>query len=176
MRHVQSTLGWSLIGFLVTSVLINVIGFISPLWGQWMHPDDLYASLDLLHLWQPITPWFSVCFVIAAWHLAMTTRASAARVCVIAMGALVPVAYVGSSFARRAMAQADSPVPPQLPAAISVFATAYLWLAALVFLALVWRAVREANNSLEPSTLQGSPASGSSGNSAASAATRGGSA
>lgn len=154
LKHVQSALGWCLIGLLLTYLIINVIGFISPFWGHWLHPEDPGASLRLLHLWQPITPWFAVCFAVAAWHLAMTCQAIAARVCIIAMGALVPVAHIGSGFARRAMEQAASPVPPQLPAAMNMLANAYLGFTALAFIALIWRAVRQSNNSFKPNLLR----------------------
>lgn len=154
LKHVQSTLGWCLIGLLLTYVLINVIGFISPFWGYWLHPEDPYASRSLLRVWQPITPWFSICFAVAAWHLALACQSTAPRVCIIAMGALIPVAHIGSSFARRAMEQVGSPVSSPLPGAMNMLANAYLGLAALVFIALIWRVVRQSNNSLKPNPLR----------------------
>src|SRR3546814_14004069 len=72
------------------------------------------------------------------------------------MGALVPVAHIGSSVARRAIDEAGSPVSPALPAAMDVLADAYLGLAALVFVALIWRAVRQSNRSLESNAMRGS--------------------
>lgn len=148
LKHVQSTLGWLLIGLIVTYASINVIGFISPFWGQWLHPGDPHASNDLLQFWRPITPWFSVCFVIAAWHLAMTLRSIVARVCVIVMGVLIPVAEIGSSFAQRATNHADSVNSPQATFFLDTLVNAYLGLAALIFIVLVWRAVRQTNKSM----------------------------
>lgn len=155
LKHVQGALGWCLVGLLLTYALINVIGFVSPFWGLWRHPEDPGASLGLLHSWQPITPWFSICFAVAAWHLARTTRSMVARVGIVAMGVLVPVAHIGSSFASRAVEQTGSPVPPPLPAALDVLANAYLGLAALVFVVLVWRVVRRVNGLLESQAGRG---------------------
>lgn len=155
LKHVQSSLGWCLIGLLLTDLLINVIGFVSPFWGVWRHPGELYVSRDLLHFWQPIVAWFSICFVVAAWHLARTVRSTVARIGILAMGVLVVAAEVGSGFARRAMEQADSPVPPQLPATINVLAGIYLALVAIAYTALIWRAVRQSNSSLESQPLRG---------------------
>lgn len=156
LQHVQRALGWCLVGVLLTYVLINAIGFVSPFWGLWRRPGDPGASSSLLHAWQQITPWFSICFAVAAWHLARTVQAMAARIGILAMGALVPVAHIGSSFARRAIDEAGSPVSPALPAAMDVLADAYLGLAALVFVALIWRAVRQSNRSLESNAMRGS--------------------
>lgn len=143
LKHVQGALGWCLVGLLLTYALINVIGFASPFWGLWRYPGDPHASHGLLHFWQPVTPWFSICFVVAAWHLVKTVRATVARVGIVAMGVLVPVAHIGSSYAGLAMAQADAAATPQLSAAVVMLAEAYLGLAALAFVALAWRAVRE---------------------------------
>src|SRR3546814_18821756 len=79
LQHVQRALGWCLVGVLLTYVLINAIGFVSPFWGLWRRPGDPGASSSLLHAWQQITPWFSICFAVAAWHLARTVQAMAAR-------------------------------------------------------------------------------------------------
>src|SRR3546814_6784594 len=58
LRHVQRALGWCLVGLLLTYVLINAIGLVSPFWGLWRHPGDPGASSSLLNAWQSITPWF----------------------------------------------------------------------------------------------------------------------
>lgn len=128
LRHVQGALGWTLLGLLLTGVLINLIGFASPFWGLATEPGSPDASRSLLAFWQPIVPWFSALFVVAAWHLAMTTRTLAARAGVLAMGVLVPVAHIVAA-AR-----------PQSTTAL--LAEAYLALATLAFVALAWRAVR----------------------------------
>lgn len=150
LKHAGSAIGWCLIGLLLTSLLMNIIGFISPFWGRWMHPEDLYASRNLLQFWQVITPWFSVCFAVAAWRLAMAYRRLAARVGIIAMGALIPVAHIGSSFAVQAMEQEASVSSYRFLATISMLANAYIGLAALVFIALVWWAVRQVSKSMQP--------------------------
>src|SRR3546814_10270113 len=56
LQHVQRALGWCLVGVLLTYVLINAIGFVSPFWGLWRRPGDPGASSSLLHAWQQITP------------------------------------------------------------------------------------------------------------------------
>ena len=150
LKHLQSALGWSLIGLLLTYVLINIIGFASPFWGLWRHPGDIHASHNLLRAWQPITPWFSVLFVVAAWHLAMTTRSMIARAAIVAAGFLVPVAHIGSRVARRAMEQAGPTTPFSLPATVDLLGSAYIGFAGLLFLFLVWRAIRMCNRALGP--------------------------
>lgn len=147
MKHVQSALGWWLIGVLLTQVLINLIGFISPFWAHWQHPGDLYASRDLLEFWQPITTWFSVAFVPAAWYLAKAFRSVVARVCIIALGVLVPVAHIGSTFAQRAMMQ-DPSLPHQLSSVVFAFGLIYTELATIAFIVLVWWVVRRCNDSI----------------------------
>src|SRR3546814_20952670 len=116
LQHVQRALGWCLVGVLLTYVLINAIGFVSPFWGLWRRPGDPGASSSLLHAWQSFTPWFSICFAVAAWHLPRTAQAMAARIGIVVLGALVPVAHVGASFARRTLDQDGSPVSPELSA------------------------------------------------------------
>src|SRR3546814_17678403 len=85
LQHVQRALGWCLVGVLLTYVLINAIGFVSPFWGLWRRPGDPGASSSLLHAWQQITPWFSICFAVAAWHLART-RSEERRVGKVCVG------------------------------------------------------------------------------------------
>lgn len=151
IKHVQSALGWYLIGLLLTAALISLIGFISPFWGLWQHPGDPYASRDLLEFWQPITAWFSIAFVPAAWHLARAFRSVAARTCIIALGVLVPVAHISATFAQRAIVQANSSVPHQPPDTIYIFVdmvgNMYIGLASVVFFALLWWVVRQCNRS-----------------------------
>lgn len=150
LKHVQSALGWCALGLLLTVVLINVIGLISPFWGLLLHPDDPYASRNLLNFWQPITPWFSVCFIVAAWHLALAFQSMAARVCVIVLGILVPVAYIGSGLIHRALEQATAPASLEL--FMSALANVYLGLVIPLFIFLVWRAVRKANTVFNQTT------------------------
>lgn len=146
LKHIQSTLGWFLVGLLMTYVLINIIGFVSPFWALWMYPEVSDASRNLLDFWQPITPWFSVCFVVAAWHLSLTARAMVARVCIVVMGVIVPIAYIGSSFTSRAIEQTEPLVATKLPAIMNILSNAYLGLATIIFISLIWRAVRQTNN------------------------------
>ena len=147
-RHVQAALGWALAGLLLTRVLIYFIGFVSPFWGVWRYPGKLYVSHNLLEAWQPITPWFSVCFAVAGWHLAMAMRSLPARVGVVAMYALVPVAVIGSSFARRAIEAADAPVPPQGPALFAMLSGSYLMFATVAFVGLAWWSIRRTNQAV----------------------------
>ena len=145
LRHLEGALGWAIVGMLLTYGLVNLIGFISPFWAAWRHEAYYTESLTLLHAWQPITPWFSLCFLVAGWHLALAMRSMLARVAVFAVYALVPVAMIGSRFAQRAVQQADTPVPPQLPAVFSMVAGLYLALALMAFLALAWWTLRRTN-------------------------------
>ena len=134
LKHLQRALAWSVAGLVLTSLLINLIGFASPFWGMATNPGSLDASRDLLKAWQPITPWFSVCFAMAGWHLAMTHRSTVARVVVVVLGLLVPVAHV---------------VPITVPEGLAtLLAEAYLSLASLAFVVMAWRAVRRSNESI----------------------------
>lgn len=149
LKHVQSALGWSLVGLLLTVVLLNAIGFVSPFWGLWRSPGDVDASRDLLRAWHPITPWFSILFAVAGWHLAMTMDNRVARVAVMALGVLIPVAHIGARLLGGTVEQAGSgPMP--LSAAIALFGDGVASLAGLVLLALAWRAVRLCNQALGP--------------------------
>lgn len=146
-RHVERALGWALAGLLLTHVLINAIGLISPFWGALLHPDEPRVSMDLLEAWQPVTPWFSICFAVAGWHLAGAARSAVARVGIVALFALVPVAIIGASFARRAIEQAGTPIPPQGPALFNMVGGMYAGFAAIAFIALAWLAIRRTNRS-----------------------------
>lgn len=148
LRRLQGSLGWSIAGLLLTYGLINLIGFVSPFWAAWKYPGDLYASRNLLVAWQPITPWFSLCFVMAGWHLAMAMRSLPARGAVLVVYALVPVAMVGSSIARRVIEESGTPVPPQGSLIFAMMAGAYLAFAAITFLALAWWTLRSSNRPL----------------------------
>src|SRR3546814_12493511 len=105
LQHVQRALGWCLVGVLLTYVLINAIGFVSPFWGLWRRPGDPGASSSLLPAWQQITPWFSICFAVAAWHLARTVQAIASRSGLLAVGSLGPVANFGFIFTPAELAE-----------------------------------------------------------------------
>src|SRR3546814_18038248 len=122
LRHVQRALGWCLVGLLLTYVLINAIGCVSPFWGLWRHPGDPGASSSLLHASQSITPCFSICFARAAWHLASTAHALPARLGLVVVGATVPVAPVDARVARRSIEPAGAPFSPELSAPLDVHA------------------------------------------------------
>src|SRR3546814_19294613 len=68
LKHVQRALGWCLVGVLLTYVLINDIGLVSPFWGLWRRPGNPGASSILLHAWQQITPPSSISFAVAPWR------------------------------------------------------------------------------------------------------------
>ena len=155
LEDMQRTLGWCLLGLLLTYVLINVIGFISPLWALWWHEEPSKAG-SLLHFWRPIAGWFSILFLAGSWHLSKTVRSTVARIGVLAMGALVVVAEVGSGFALRDVDQAESEALAHQLEALDIVASAYLGFAALVFIALIWHSVRQSNNSFKPNPLRGS--------------------
>lgn len=64
------------------------------------------------------------------------------------MFALVPVAIIGARFARDAIEQAGTPIPPQLPSVFFMVSGMYLLFAATAFIALVWWSVRPARSPL----------------------------
>ncbi len=151
LKHVQSTLGWCFVSAMSTYALINLIGFASPFWGLWRYPEDPYAWRSLLTFWQPITVWFSIFFVVAAWHLSKLVETIFARIAVLLVGALVMVAEIGAHFARRAADLAGSDERTLVLKSLNTIAGGYVGLAALVAIALLWRAVRQSNSSFKPS-------------------------
>src|SRR3546814_12192730 len=56
LQHVQRALGWCLVGVLLTSVLLNDLGFVSPFWGLWRPPGDPGPSSIHLHTDSLIPP------------------------------------------------------------------------------------------------------------------------
>jgi len=134
--HLRRAVGWLLVALLATVVLVNLIGFFSPFWGHWLHPGDAAQSRALLDAVAPWTTVLSLLFLLPAWHLSRTLASPLARGVVLAMGALVVVADVMVLLAAQV---GDDPVVAQL---VSSLAAGYPFAAFLVFLCLVWRALR----------------------------------
>ncbi|MCD9006262.1 hypothetical protein LDO31_08445 [Luteimonas sp. XNQY3] len=146
--HLRRAVGWLLVALLATVALVNLIGFLSPFWGHWRHPGDASQSRALLDAVAPWTAVLSLLFLLPAWHLSRTLASPLARGAVLAMGALVVVADV--MVLRVAQASGD-PVVAQL---VSSLAAAYPFVAFLVFIWLVWRALRiEATQRIVPDAL-----------------------
>ena len=74
MEHLTKALKYFLIGILLYPVLINIIGFMSPflhetLNGDYVGPD----AIIFLSFFQPILPFFSLFYLLGAYHLSKTT-------------------------------------------------------------------------------------------------------
>ncbi|MCD9098274.1 hypothetical protein LU699_10735 [Luteimonas fraxinea] len=134
--HLRRAVGWLLVALLATVVLVNLIGFFSPFWGHWRHPGDASQSRALLNALAPWTAVLSLLFLLPAWHLSRTLASPLARGVVLVMGALVVVADVMALLSAQA---SDDPVIAQL---VSSLTAGYPFVAFLVFIWLVWRALR----------------------------------
>lgn len=146
--HLRRAVGWLLVALLATVVLVNLIGFFSPFWGHWRYPGDALQSRALLDAVSPWTAVLSLLFLLPAWHLSRTLASPLARGVVLAMGALVVVADVAVLLAAKV---GDDPVVAQL---VSSLAAGYPFVAFLIFMWLMWRALRiEAPRQTAPGTI-----------------------
>jgi hypothetical protein len=143
-RHLQSAFGWALVGYLLTEVLIELVGFASPFAGLWLQPGEPGASRALLQGAQVVVPWFAVVYLMAAWHLARTVESTAARIGVLLLGALVPAAHLAPGVALRSLDAAESVVAPQTVGLVNLLAAMVIGLAVIVFLGVSWRGLGRA--------------------------------
>ena len=134
--HLRRAVGWLLVALLATVLLVNLIGFLSPFWGHMRHPGDASQSRVLLDAVAPWTAVLSLLYLLPAWHLSRTLASPFARGVVLAMGALVVVADV---WVLSLAPLRDDSLVAQL---VSSVAAAYPFAALLVFIGLVWRALR----------------------------------
>ena len=142
-KPVQSALGGCLFALVLVYVPINLIGFASPFVGHWRAPGDPEASLALLRTWQPVAPWLSLAFLLPGWWISRTPVTPLARGLTLLAAALVPCAYVARWFAvERGLAADATPTQRTVAMGIEGVADLYIAFAGLLFLALLWRAVR----------------------------------
>jgi len=138
--HLRRAVGWCLVAVLATAMLLNVIGFVSPFWGLWRHPDDPAQSRALLHAARPWVTGLSALFLLPAWHLSRTLVSATARGVVLVMGALVVIADVAALVTERA--HSDPWTATVFARVVSSLAAIYPFCAFVVFTWLVWRALR----------------------------------
>lgn len=138
LLHLRRAIGWFLIALLATTVLSNLIGFVSPFWGHLRAPGDASASRDLLHAWQPVSAALSLLYLMPAWHLSRTCASALCRCGVLVIGALVPASKLLSFVLERSEGQAVTPAADLLAALVAVYPP----FAFLVFTVLVWRVLR----------------------------------
>lgn len=136
LAHLRRAVGWLLVALLATVLLVNLIGFLSPFWGHMRHPGDASQSRALLDAVAPWTAVLLLLYLLPAWHLSRTLASPFARGVVLVMGALVVVADV---WVLSLAPLRDDSLVAQL---VSSVAAAYPFAALLVFIGLVWRALR----------------------------------
>ncbi|MDR7193681.1 hypothetical protein [Luteimonas terrae] len=136
--HLRRAVGWFLVALLATVVLMNLIGLLSPFWGHWRHPGDAAQSRALLDAAAPWAAGLSLLFVLPAWHLSHTLVSLVARGVVLTMGSLVVVADLLMLWAAHGI---DDPIVARL---VATLAAGYPFTAFVVFIWLVWRALRVA--------------------------------
>lgn len=141
LPHIRRAVGWFLVALLATSVLANVVGFFSPFWGHLRAPGDPAASRGLLQAWQPVAALLSVLYLLPAWHVSRTLGSPWTRALVLGLAALVVVAKVGVAMATRSMDAAGATGSIE-HLAVSM-AVAVPFVVFLVFVYLVWRALRD---------------------------------
>ncbi len=134
--HLRRAVGWFLVALLATAVLMNLIGFFSPFWGHWRYPGDTTQSRALLDAAAPWAAGLSLLFLLPAWHVSRTLGSPFARGIVLAMGALVGIADLLLLWAAHGI---DDSLVAQLVASL---AAGYPFVAFVVFLWLLWRALR----------------------------------
>lgn len=145
LPHIRRAIGWFLIALLATSVLANVIGFFSPFWGHLRAPGDPAASRGLLQAWQPVAAVLSVLYLLPAWHVSRTLVSTSARIAVLALAGLVVAAKIGVEMATR-----SGDAPGGVDQLLVNLAAAIPFVAFLVFVFLVWRALRKAAAGSQP--------------------------
>jgi hypothetical protein len=101
IEYVERALAGVILGLLGTVVLVNILGFISPIWTAWRYEaaeESLAHSSDVLEIGRTIGPWFSLLFLYGAWQLAQTQKTTIGRWMITLVGALVPATFIGEVF------------------------------------------------------------------------------
>ena len=89
-RAVSASLGWFAVGLVLTTGLVNLIGFASPFYGRATGAE----SGDLLRIGQLVTPWLSLCFVVGFWLLARSFESIAGALALRVLGVALAAVYV----------------------------------------------------------------------------------
>jgi hypothetical protein len=100
IEYVEKALAGVILGLLGTIVLVNILGFISPIWVAWRYEtveESVAHSRDVLELGRTIGPWFSLLFLYGAWQLAQTQKTIIGRWTITLVGALVSATYIGEA-------------------------------------------------------------------------------
>ena len=98
IENIERSITWVLLGLLGTVVFVNVLGALSPLWAVWRYEtaeETVSHSRDLLEMARTIGPWFSILFVVAAWHLGKVSKTPYGRWIVVAFGVIVSGTFIG---------------------------------------------------------------------------------
>ena len=97
-ESIEKSITWVILGLFGTFILVNILGFLSPLWAVWRYEtaeETLSHSGDLLQMAREIGPWFSFLFIVAAWHLGKIAITPYGRWVVVAFGVLVSGTFIG---------------------------------------------------------------------------------
>lgn len=98
IENIKRSITWVLLGLLGVFVFVNVLGALSPFWALWRYETAEEAashSRDLIEMARAITPWFSLLFVVAAWHLGKAAKTKIGRWIVVAFGVSVSATFMG---------------------------------------------------------------------------------
>ena len=98
IKSIENSITWVLLGLFGTFILVNILGFLSPLWAVWRYEtaeETLGHSRDLLEMARVIGPWFSFLFIVAAWHLGKVAVTPYGRWIVVAFGVFVSGTFLG---------------------------------------------------------------------------------
>ena len=98
IENIERSITWVLLGLLGTIVFVNALGALSPLWAVWRYEtaeETLTHSRDLLEMARAIGPWFSILFVVAAWHLGRVSKTPYGRWIIVAFGVIVSGTFIG---------------------------------------------------------------------------------
>jgi hypothetical protein len=137
LEKTRRSLGWFILGYLLTTVLITLLAFLSPFWATVRYTataDRLDHARDLLTVGRPLTAFFSVCFVVGAWHLAGTARSLPVRVALVCLALVLFLSHMLPLFL-------DSPARDFVS-----FGRDFIEMFAVVaFTSLVWRNLRGAH-------------------------------
>jgi hypothetical protein len=97
IENIERSITWVLLGLFGVFVFVSVLGALSPLWALWRYElaDEAAShSRDLLEMARAIAPWFSLLFIVAAWHLGKAARTTYGRWIVVAFGVSVSVTFM----------------------------------------------------------------------------------
>ncbi len=135
IENIEKSMTWMLLGLIGVYVFVNAIGFIGPFWAGLRNEnadEQLGHSRDLLVIAQKFNRWFSLLFIISAWHLANIHETRYGRWVIVAFGACVS----GSYFCER-MFYESSPDSPVL-----IIFSGFQFFSLIVYIALIRKCLR----------------------------------